>query len=125
MTEETTTINLDKLRSMTETWKIHTKTDRVGATLKFAEALEGISLKENLIWPHGRDFPPFLVPKDQPNAELINAILMKSMETQASSVLGYDQCLSQQNCFIIHGLLAYYFKQIPSKIIFTRTYILH
>ena len=108
-------LNLMKLLQIVEDWEPHHKRDRVSATLKIAKDLEAILLETKFVWPDDRTFPPFLVPKDHENAEDINAVLRKSMEVQASSILGVDEYLCERNCFVIHGLLAYFFKHIPGK----------
>ena len=108
--------NLMKLLEIVQNWEVHYKKDRIGATLKIAKDLEVIALEHKFVWPEIRNIPPFLIPKDLKNAEEINGILKKSIETQASSIVGVDEYLCERNCFATHGLLAYYFKQIPGKL---------
>ena len=67
-------------------------------------------------WPASRNAPPFLIPEDEENAEIINLILIKSMITQACGTPGIDhinKTIVTTSSLAIHGFLAYYFKHIP------------
>ena len=99
-----------------ETWQTNKKLNRIGATLELVKNLESIELEQNLVWPDSRSSPPFLLPKDNENAEVINAILKKSLETQTSTIPPDDLPISERHCFMVHGLLNYYFKHIPGTI---------
>ena len=94
-------ITAKKLVTALEVWKLFTKFDPVAATLELEKDLESIELEQTLDWPaDSRNTPPFLVPNDSENAEIINAILRKSMKTQASTIPPDNQPLSDRNNFI-------------------------
>ena len=54
--------------------------------------------------------PTSHLPPTEKNAEKINAILVKSWETQGSSLSPGGECLAKNRCMPINGLLMYYFK---------------
>ena len=103
----------NKIEFIRQNWKDTAAQDRIEAMLKKARDLEAISLQYDVVWPKARKNPPFLLPKDEENASIINEVLIKSMETQASTCTGIPQSLVFQGCFLIHGFLHRYFKHIP------------
>merc|ERR1712062_550779 len=58
--------------------------------------------------------PTSNLPKNVKNAEMINAILVKSWETQGSNCPSNPQfkSLASNKCICVHGLLMYYFKSL-------------
>ena len=85
-------------------WKTNSKRDLFDAVLQKEKDLESWRITP-ASFPKEWKEPPFLIPTDEMNAEVINDILKKSWETQA----GMMESLSQLSCFTIHGLLKYYF----------------
>ena len=105
----------NKIEVVEQSWIEYSSQDRIGAMLQKVKDLETLNLQYKVSWPEGRSFPPFLLPKDEENASIINEILVKSMETQSSTCTGIKNSLIEQGCFTIHGLLSLYFKQIPGR----------
>ena len=106
-----------KIQAIKQTWLDESKKDRTEATLKKEKALESFKLQFDYELFDNAPFQslPFLMPKDEKNADIINDILKKSLETQASRVVDFDPLVS--GCgFKIIGFLKYYFKNIPGKI---------
>ena len=67
-------------------------------------------------WDKTRRAPPFLLPENEINADIINPILMKSMEIQASSCTELaDDYILNRNGFKIHGYLMHIFNCIPGN----------
>ena len=93
--------------------------NRIEATLEKEKALKSIKIKPlkgqadyfSSVFARCWNKPPFIIPKNEENADIINAILIKSWGIQSS----LDDALSRiDSCnFKIHGFLAYYFKCIP------------
>ena len=79
------------------------KEDPIEDLIEFQEALENLPVNEFLY----SKLPTSLLPKTVKNAEVINAILIKSWEIQGS----HWPALAL-NCLVVHAYLMYYFKSI-------------
>ena len=103
-----------KISDIQQKWST-SKQDRTEAALQKEKDLESIQLQFGCNQFKDARFQslPFLVPKDEKNADIINDILKKSLETQATEFGSYP--LVSGCCFEINGLLMYYFKYIPGK----------
>ena len=96
------------------------KKNRIEATLEKEKALKSIKIKPlvgqsdyyNTNFERLWNKPPFVVPKAEDNANIINAILIQSWQIQTS----LDDALSRIDAcnFKIHGFMVYYFKCMPS-----------
>ena len=88
--------------------------DRTGPVLEKEKALESLKVE----YDFGKfDRPyfqtlPFLMPRNEKNADIINDILIKSLEIQGSHGIR-GEYLVDGACFEVNGLLTYYFKYIP------------
>ena len=110
-----------KLAAIRKQWRVNSANpkDRVEATFKKEKALESIELKKNFVWSKFWNVPPFLIPNNEKDAEMINAILIKSWETQGSSCPELpqryhpDDILLNLVCYQTNGFLNYYMKNIP------------
>ena len=104
-------IETDWLRNLAKATK-----DRTEATLEKEKALESIKLQFycEILDKAPFQLPPFLMPKDEKNAGIINDILKKSLEIQGTTGI-YSPSLVDGACFEINGFLMYYFKNIPGK----------
>ena len=117
-------IESKQMKVIRKKWNTDTakKENRVEATFEKEKALESIELIENFGWNEIWNCPPFLIPKTEKDAVIINDILIKSWETQGSACLKLpqlyppDDILTARYAFKIHGYLKYYFSNIPSKI---------
>ena len=101
-------------------WIENSCKDRVSAAIykeKEFELLKIIPNPENVWdWDKNRRSPPFLLPENETNADIINIILKKSMEIQASSCPELsDDYILNRNGFKIHGFVMYYFNSIPGN----------
>ena len=104
-----------EIQTVLQKWISYKSIDPIEAALKKIDDLKSLKIyQSDFVWPLIRNSPPYLVPKNVENAEIINDILMKSMEVQASFHPGIPGCLGEQACFVVHGLLMTYFKAIPS-----------
>ena len=99
-------------------WMENSVKDRVAAAIykerEFAE-LKIIPNPKN-VWDETRCDPPFLLPENEKNADIINAILIKSMEVQASSCTEMsDDYILDRAGFKVHGYLMHIFNCIPGN----------
>ena len=114
---------LCKIEIIRHEWNlaVESANDRMEPALKKVEDLQAIQINRDFAWPESWNAPPFLLPKFEENAEIINDVLIKSMKTQGSSC-PFPGCpkrvLIEDSAFTINGFLAYYFKHIPSKFLF-------
>ena len=107
-----------KIEALRLNWMANSSNNRVGAALIKERDLESLPIVPNRqnVWNESRTAPPFLVPKNEENADIINSILMKSMEVQASHCPdGPDDYIQDRSCFKVHGFLMRYFNCIPGK----------
>ena len=112
-----------ELRALWYRWQEKRNKDVIEAALKKEEDLTDLEIQTNFSWPQVWNAPPFLVPQNATNAETINAILIKSWETQGSSCTGLPKITSrfgkeanvlfENKGFKIIALLNYYFKNMP------------
>ena len=79
------------------------KEDPIEDLIEFQEAVENLPVNEFLY----SKLPTSLLPKTVKNAEVINAILIKSWKIQGS----HWPALAL-NCLVVHAYLMYYFKSI-------------
>ena len=91
-------------------WKTNSERDLLAAVLQKEKDLEAWEITSELTFPKEWKEPPFLIPNDEKNAEVINDILKKSWEIQTGKYpnLPFTGTLISQFCFIIHGFLKYY-----------------
>ena len=88
--------------------------DPIKAMIEIEKDLETLTLVRNHIWRKEWKDSPHLLPKYAKNWEIINDILIKSWETQASSCR--DICQEEDMVLLsgqikdVHGMLLYYFK---------------
>ena len=86
------------------------KEDPIEDLIEFQAAVENLPVNEFLY----SKLPTSLLPKTVKNAEVINAILIKSWEIQGShcpEVTG-SVLLMSNNCLSVHAYLMYYFKSM-------------
>ena len=109
-------------------WLEIAQTDPFKAMIDVENDLESLPLVRNHVWTDVPCHPcpcpcqpddklqdsPFLLPKVEKHAEIINDILVKSWETQGSSCrdisVHKDQVLMSGQIKDVHGMLLYYFK---------------
>ena len=88
--------------------------DPVKAMIEIEKELENLTLVRNHVWQNKWKGSPHLLPNTYKNAEIINDILIKSWETQASSCRDIsnaeDMVLMSGQIKDVHGMLLYYFK---------------
>ena len=88
--------------------------DPIKAMIEIEKDLETLTLVRNHIWRKEWKDSPHLLPKYAKNWEIINDILIKSWETQASSCRDIsqeeDMVLLSGQIKDVHGMLLYYFK---------------
>jgi len=88
--------------------------DPIKAMIEIEKDLETLTLVHNHIWRKEWKDSPHLLPKYAKNWEIINDILIKSWETQASSCRDIsqeeDMVLLSGQIKDVHGMLLYYFK---------------
>ena len=88
--------------------------DPVKAMIEIEKELENLTLVRNHVWQKKWKGSPHLLPNTYKNAEIINDILIKSWETQASSCRDIsndeDMVLMSGQIKDVHGMLLYYFK---------------
>ena len=113
MTKSTEMAGKSEFSKIQKKWARKSRIDPIYALLVVEEDLAKLGIVRNFKWddylysklPMSR-LLPFTTEK---NAEKINAILVKSWETQGSSRPG-GECLVTNKCMMINGLLLYYFK---------------
>ena len=97
-------------------WAPIAKEDPIEALLAVEKDLGLFTVVRNYKWDDHwySKLPTSQVPKNVKNAEIINAILVKSWETQGSDCPSNPQTesLASNLCQCIHGLLMYYFKSM-------------
>ena len=109
------------VQNIRKDWIENSSKDRVAAAIckeKEFASLEIIPNPKNVwCWGKTRSSPPFLLPENETNADIINVILKKSMEIQASSCpeLLVDDYILDRNAFKVHGFVMYYFSRIPGN----------
>ena len=96
-------------------WVEIAKDDPFKAMIDIENDLESLTLVRNHVWTNDKwQGSPFLLPKTEKHAEVINDILVKSWETQASSCrdisVHNDEVIMSGQIKDIHGMLLYYFK---------------
>ena len=106
-------------------WIENSAKDRVSAAIYKEKEFASLKIipnpKDVWDWGETRSSPPFLLPENETNADIINAILKKSMEIQASSCTEMaDDYILDRNGFKVHGFVMYYFSRIPGNISFKR-----
>ena len=115
--------NIEDIRAR---WEAKAAQDRLGAALQKEEDLKAVKLFHGYTFPESWDSPPLVCPKEilekqqnvnPDNVNAVNAVLIKSWETQASSCPSLrpierrsptDDFLIQLNGFKISGYLKYY-----------------
>ena len=97
-------------------WKTNSERDLLAAVLQKEKDLEAWEITSELTFPGEWKEPPFLIPNDEKNAEVINDILRKSWEIQTGDNLnlpgghhGLRHPLLAKSAFVVHGFLKYYF----------------
>ena len=99
-----------------DSWETLQKEDPIEAMIALQKRLETFSVVRRYKW----DFymystlPTSLLPKTVKNAEIINAILVKSWEMQGSHCpkIPGSAPLVSKNCVAIHSFLMHYFKSM-------------
>ena len=97
-------------------WAPIAKEDPIEALLAVEEDLGLLSVVRNYKWDDYlySKLPTSNLPKNVKNAEMINAILVKSWETQGSDCPSNPRSepLASNDCIGVNGLLMYYFKSL-------------
>ena len=96
-------------------WAPIAKEDPIEALLAVEEDLGLLSVVRNYKWDDYlySKLPTSNLPKNVKNAEMINAILVKSWETQGSNCpSNSSEPLASNKCYQVNGLLMYYFKSM-------------
>ena len=100
-------------------WKTNSERDLLAAVLQKEKDLEAWEITSELTFPKEWKEPPFLIPNDEKNAEVINDILKKSWEIQTGDNLnlpggldGLRHPLLKKAAFEVHGFLKYYFDNL-------------
>ena len=95
--------------------KVETEADPIEAVIALQKQLETFPVVQNYKWDDYMysKLPTSLLPKAKKNAEIVNAVLVKSWEIQGSHCpkLGTGP-LMPKNCKEIHVFLMYYFKRM-------------
>ena len=109
-------------------WKTNSKRDLFDAVLQKEKDLESLWKNPSVLtFPEEWKEPPFLIPNNEKNAEVINDILRKSWEIQTGRIptfpthCGDQKTLLSNTCFDIHGFLKYYFDCL-GILFFTKSY---
>ena len=102
-------------QDLEEKWEKIAREDPFEAMIAIEEDLASLPLKRTQIWPKNKwQGSPFLLPKTEKNAEIINDILVKSWEIQGSSCqhisVDDNAVLMSGQVKDVHGMLLYYFK---------------
>ena len=99
-----------KFDEVLQRWKTNSKRDLFEAVVQKEKDLESWKNTTERTFPKEWKEPPFLIPHDEKNAEVINDILKKSWEIQTGRYpnLPISGTLISQSCFTIHGFLKYY-----------------
>ena len=99
-----------KFDEVLQRWKTNSRRDLFEAVVQKEKDLESWKNTTERTFPKEWKEPPFLIPHDEKNAEVINDILKKSWEIQTGKYpnLPFTGTLISQFCFIIHGFLKYY-----------------
>ena len=89
-------------------------TDRIKAILAIEEDLENVTIVSKHKWNESlySKLPTSFLPETEKNAQMINEILIKSWETQGSTLENQEDNLITNDCKDIHCLLMYYFKNL-------------
>ena len=97
-------------------WAPIAKEDPIEALLAVEKDLGHLSVVRNYKFDDYlySKLPTSKLPKNVKNAEIINAILAKSWETQGSNVPSNStsEALIWSNCMLVNGLLIHYFKSL-------------
>ena len=116
MVRETTRLTKE-FDTVLRRWKTNSKRDLFDAVLQKEKDLESLwKTPSELTFPEEWKEPPFLIPNDEKNSEVINDILRKSWEIQTGDNLnlpgghhGLRHPLLAKSAFVVHGFLKYYF----------------
>ena len=108
-------IKSKKQIELEDKWMNIARQDPFEAMIAIEEDLESLPLVRTQIWSKNKwQGSPFLLPKTEKNADIINDILVKSWETQGSSCqdISVDDkaVLMSGQVKDVHGMLLYYFK---------------
>merc|ERR1712062_938045 len=99
-----------------DSWETLQKEDPIEAMIALQKRLETFSVVRSYKWDDYMysTLPTSLLPKTVKNAEIINAILVKSWEMQGSHCpkLPGSGPLVSRNCEAVHSFLMYYFKSM-------------
>ena len=97
-------------------WAPIAKEDPIEALLAVEKDLGHLSVVRNYKFDDYlySKLPTSKLPKDVKNAEIINAILAKSWETQGSNCpsISTSKPLASNRCMLVNGLLIHYFKSL-------------
>ena len=104
-----------KVKSEAE-WEALVKEDPIEALQALQKRLETLSVLRSYKWDDYlyAKLPTSLLPKTVKNAEVINAILVKSWEIQGSHCpkIPGSGPLADKKCVTVHAFLMYYFKSM-------------
>ena len=99
-----------------DSWETLQKEDPIEAMIALQKRLETFSVVRSYKWDDYMysTLPTSLLPKTVKNAEIINAILVKSWEMQGSHCpkIPGSAPLVSKNCVAIHSFLMHYFKSM-------------